>query len=79
MSKRTTPTYDTIFRGKFLFMECKSFDDLIACCKEQAAVFESMKNDKLKLDVSGGEDDYFFIKTKDSALAKKHHLAEAQE
>jgi hypothetical protein len=78
MSKRTT-TYDTIFRGKFLFMDCKSFDELINRCYAQAKQFEAMKADKLRLDVSGGEDDYFFIRTKDEKLAKKHGLCLSQE
>lgn len=72
MAKKTAPLYEDIFRGKFLFDGCTNFDELIQCCTQQAKRFRQMKTDKIEIEV--GSNDYFFLRTKDPVLAKKHRL-----
>lgn len=71
MSK-TAPSYETLFRGKFMFSDCKTFEDLIKRCEAQIEEFKTMKADNVKLDPQGAEDDYFFLRTTDKKVAKKH-------
>lgn len=72
------PIYDTFFRGKFMFMDCKSFDDLIKCCEEQAEEFRKMKADKIKIQTNG-DDDHFLLRTTDPVLAKKYQMQIVEE
>lgn len=69
-------TYETVFRGKFMFTDCRSFDDLIRVAKEHITEWEAMKADKVRLCAEGAEDDYFFIRTSNEKLAAKYELDE---
>ncbi len=74
-------TFEGLFRGKYLFTDCTTFDQLIARCLEQAEEFKRAKEGGIVLDVNNCncEDDYFFYTTHDAKQAEEFGMALREE
>lgn len=68
------PTHEMLFRGKFLFMDCKTITDVISVLQDQATRLAAMRADGVVLAQEGIDDDYLFLRTDDPAVAMKYKM-----
>lgn len=79
-SRQVARRYVRIWRNKFLTLEARSLDDMIATLRDAAAELRAMRDDGVELDPEGGTaDDYAYLVTTDPAIAKKYGMEEEDE
>jgi hypothetical protein len=72
--------YVQIWRSKFLTLGAQSLEEIIASLQAAAATLQVMLADGVTLDPEGGTgDDYAYLITTDSAVAKKYDMHEESE
>jgi hypothetical protein len=72
--------YVQIWRNKFLTLEARSLEEMIASLQAAATTLQAMLADGVTLDPEGGTgDDYAYLVTSDSAVAKKYDMHEESE
>ncbi len=79
-SRQVTRRYTRLWRNKFLTLEAKSIDDMIATLQAAAAELDAMRADGVTLDPEGGTaDDYAYLVTTDPEVARKYGMEEEDE
>ena len=72
--------YMQLWRNKFLTLEAKTVEDMIATLRGAAETLEAMRADGVTLDSEGGTgDDYAYLITSDPEVAKKYDMHEESE
>jgi len=79
-STRTGKRYMTLWRNKFLTLEAKTLDDMIASLRVAVETLEAMRSDGVTLDPDGGTgDDYAHLVTTDPDVARKYGMEDERE
>jgi hypothetical protein len=79
-SRQVTRRYGRIWRSKFLTLEARTIDDMIAALQAAAEEHQAMRDDGVTLDVDGGTaDDYAYLVTTDPEVARKYGMEEEGE
>ena len=79
-NRQVTRRYVRLWRNKFLTLEAKKIDDMIATLHAAAAELQAMREDGVTMDPEGGTaDDYAYLVTTDPEIAKKHGMEEEDE
>ena len=79
-AKPVAKRYMQLWRNKFLTLDAKSIDDMIAGLQGAVEVLETMRADGVTLEENGGTgDDYAYLVTLDPAVAKKYDMHEESE
>lgn len=77
---RTGKRYMTLWRNKFLTLEAKTLDDMIAGLRGAVATLEAMRADGVILDPEGSiGDDYGHLVTTDPDVARKYDMQDERE
>jgi hypothetical protein len=72
--------YVQIWRNKFLTVDAKNVDDMIAALQQAAATLQAMLADGVTLDPAGrAGDDFAYLVTTDPDVAKKYDMHEESE
>jgi len=80
VARPTAKRYLTLWRNKFLTIDAKSIDDMIATLRSAAETLAAMRADGVTLDEEGGTgDDYAYLVTTDPAIAKKYDMHDEAE
>ena len=75
-----TKRYVQTWRNKFLTLDAKSLDDMIATLRTAAETMQAMRQDGVYLDPEGGTaDDYALLVTNDPDVAKKYGMQDEAE
>ena len=79
-AKPVTKRYMQLWRNKFLTLDAKSIDDMIAGLRSAVETLEAMRTDGVMLEENGGTaDDYAYLITLDPAVARKYDMHEESE
>ena len=79
-AERTPKRYLQLWRNKFLTIDAKTIDEMIAALRAAAETLEAMRSDGVTLDPDGGTaGDYALLVTSDPAIAKKYAMCEESE
>jgi len=80
VARPTAKRYLTLWRHKFLTIDAKSIDDMIATIRGAAETLDAMRADGVTLDEGGGTgDDYAYLVTTDPDIAKKYDMHDEAE
>jgi hypothetical protein len=71
--------YLSLWRNKFLTVDAKTIEEMIAALREAAATLEAMRRDGVTLDPEGVADDYAHLVTSDPDVARKYDMHEESE
>jgi hypothetical protein len=75
-----TKRYVQTWRNKFLTLDAKSLDEMIATLRRAAETLQAMRRDGVHLDPEGGTaDDYALLVTNDPDVAKKYDMQDEAE
>jgi hypothetical protein len=72
-------TYETTIRGKWIYGESSSFNEMIEQLLEQAKFLAELRDAGCELNAEGAADDYFFVTTKDKKVAGKFGMEEVEK
>ena len=76
----TPKRFVMIWRNKFLTLNAKSLDEMIAILADAAETLKAMRADGVTLDLDGGTaDDYAYLVTTDPDVAKKYDMHDESE
>lgn len=79
-NRQVTKRYVRIWRNKFLTLDAANIDDVIAALQGAVTELQTMRNDGVTLDPSGGTaDDYAYLVTTDPEIARKYGMEEEDE
>lgn len=72
--------YVRLWRNKFLTADARSIDDMISVLQDAGETLRQMRDDGVTLDAAGGtSDDYAYLVTTDSEVAKKYDMHDESE
>lgn len=71
-------TYETVIRGKWIYGEAKSFDEMIQSLQSTIKYLEQLRDAGCELNSEGAPDDYFFVTTEDKKVAKEFGMEEVE-
>ncbi len=79
-NRQVTRRYVRLWRNKFLTLDAKKIEDMIATLHAAAAELQAMREDGVTMDPEGGTaDDYAYLVTTDPEVAKKYGMEEEDE
>jgi hypothetical protein len=76
---KNTKTYETVIRGKWIYGEAKTFDEMIAGLNSTAEYLAKLRDAGCELCSDGAADDYFFVTTSKKSVAKKFRMSEISD
>jgi hypothetical protein len=63
--------YETVIRGKWVYGNAKTFDEMIVALQSEIKNLEDMRDSGCELCSDGAQDDYFFVFSGDKKIASK--------
>ena len=72
-------SYETLFRGKYLFTNCKTIGQMARAARKAAERLEKMEDAGIKLRKDDGpSQDHCFLTTRDPKVAKRFKMGEEE-
>jgi len=75
-AKKKTKIYELTVRGKWIYGESKSINEMIEALKREIKFLEMARDNGVKLNAECAADDYFFLVTDDEVVAREMGMEE---